>query len=461
MWNFELFADQTAAISETARITYREVSEESARLEVCLPGRCLVFCFCSNRIGSLLGYAAFLANRIVPVMVPADMDKDLVAHLIGTYRPAFLWLPDRMLGQFKYRPVWGSHGYSLLETGYEPTELFDGLALLLTTSGSTGSPKLVRQSYANIRSNAEVIADYLGITADERPITTLPMNYTYGLSIINSHWLKGATLLLTDRAVVERDFWTFFRENHASSFGGVPYTYEMLHRLRFFRMVLPSLTTMTQAGGKLSHELHRAFAEYAQANGKRFFVMYGQTEATARMAYLPHEKSLEKCGSMGMAIPGGKFELIDADGDRISEPETTGELIYYGPNVTMGYAECRADLAKGDENHGRLATGDMAWRDRDGYYYIVGRQKRFLKIFGNRVNLDETECLLKSIIPECACTGTDDHMIVFITEADRVQEVHQFIAGKTRINSAAFEVKVIAEIPKSQAGKTAYAKLNG
>jgi acyl-coenzyme A synthetase/AMP-(fatty) acid ligase len=335
------------------------------------------------------------------------------------------------------------------------------LALLLTTSGSTGSPNLVRQSYENIEANTASIVEYLELTEQERPITTLPMEYTYGLSIVNSHLAAGACVLLTTKTLMQKEFWSFFRDQRATSFGGVPYTYEMLKRLRFFGMNLPSLQTMTQAGGKLSAELHREFAEFAQTNGRRFFVMYGQTEATARMSFLPHRRSLEKCGSIGIAIPGGEFSLVDEQRGVITAPDVIGELVYKGRNVTLGYAESGDDLIKGDENGYALATGDLARRDADGFYYIVGRKKRFVKIFGNRVNLDDAERLIQAAFPDlgCACAGRDDHMAVFITDPGQAAAVRRFIAAKTGINPAAFAVTPIQAIPKNAAGKTLYSRL--
>jgi acyl-coenzyme A synthetase/AMP-(fatty) acid ligase len=287
------------------------------------------------------------------------------------------------------------------------------------------------------------------------------MNYTYGLSIINSHIWVGATILITDKSLMQKEFWSFFKEQKATSFGGVPYTYEMLRKLRFMRMDLPSLRTMTQAGGKLTPELHEEFAEYAKSNGKKFVVMYGQCEATARMGYLPSEMAVEKKGSMGVAIPGGRFTLIDVNGEKITQPFVTGELVYDGKNVTLGYAECGADLIKGDERHGHLQTGDMAQFDEDGCYYIVGRKKRFLKIYGNRVNLDEVDRLIKGKFDEidCACAGVDDHMYIFLNESGREDEVKSFVSEKTKLNPAAFKTVVIDEIPKNDAGKTLYREL--
>ena len=443
----------TAVVTDDGReVSYAELKQMTDEWAAKVPQRSLVFLLVGNNLDSLVAYVACLNHGIVPLMLDAKIDGQLLQRFIEIYRPDFIW---RL----------GSEGY-VLEEGLRTSDfrhpaLFEDLALLLTTSGSTGSPKLVRQSYRNINANTASIVEYLRLDSTERPITTLPMNYTYGLSIVNSHLTVGATILLTEKSIMQREFWNFFTEQGATSFGGVPYTYEMLDKLMFFRRNLPSLRTMTQAGGKILPTLHQKFAEYAKREGKNFVVMYGQCEATARMSYLPPERALDKVGSMGIAIPGGRFSLIDVDGRAINEPDITGELVYDGANVTLGYAECADDLSKGDERHGRLVTGDMARRDTDGFYYIVGRKKRFLKIFGNRVNLDETERLIKGAFPDldCACGGIDDKMTIFITDETQVQSIRDFVAEKTHLNFTAFDVRPIVSIPKNESGKTLYSEL--
>jgi acyl-coenzyme A synthetase/AMP-(fatty) acid ligase len=468
VWSFETHPERVAAIDDTgAQITHGQLAELAGAVRGVVPGRQLIFCLCSTTLGSLAGYAVFLENRVVPLLLGAGLDRALLGRLAEAYRPAFFWAPQALvaaLGETAHvvgPPVLSAHGHALLRTRYAPVPLYDELAVLLSTSGSTGSPHVVRQSYGNLAANAASIVEFLGIDADERPITTLPMEYSYGLSIINAHLRAGATVLVTPRTLVEKEFWSFFKRERATSFGGVPYTYTMLKRLRFFTMDLPSLRTMTQAGGRLSPELHREFAEHARATGRRFFVMYGQTEATARMSYLPPERSLEKCGSIGIAIPGGEFSLIDGEGGTITQPEVTGELVYRGPNVTLGYADSGDDLSKGDDNGQALATGDMARRDADGYYYVVGRKKRFIKIFGNRVNLDEVEQLIQSAFPgpDLACVGRDDQVVIFLVNDHVAADVRRFIAGKTALHPSAFRVTSISAIPKSSAGKTLYAQL--
>jgi Acyl-CoA synthetases (AMP-forming)/AMP-acid ligases II len=460
---FKNFGSNVAVIDELyGSITYDELFKRADEIYSKIGKRCLVFSLCENTIESVAGYIAFLNNKIVPLLLSSKLDMELLKLLINTYNPDYMWMPTENVSDFEdMEVIFTQENYSLLKTGLSSGELFEELGLLLTTSGSTGSPKLVRQSYTNIKSNTESIIEYLKIDESERPITTLPMNYTYGLSIINTHLYAGATLLMTDKSLMQKDFWDFFVAQGATSFGGVPYNYEILNKLHFFRKDLPSLRYMTQAGGKLMPELHRKFAEYAEEQGKKFIVMYGQTEATARMAYLPAEKSLEKYGSMGIAIPGGRFELIDVDGNVITEPETVGELVYYGANVTLGYAEKKEDLALGDERQGCLVTGDMAKFDKDGYHYIVGRKKRFLKIFGNRVNLDETERLIKGRFEDVdvACAGVDDKMHVYITSEKFGDDIRAFLADKTHLNISAFEIRVIDEIPKNDSGKILYSDL--
>jgi acyl-coenzyme A synthetase/AMP-(fatty) acid ligase len=456
--NLDQYAEQTALVQDDQKsVTFKQMSMQSDALASCVSDRTLVFILCSNMIASVIGYVGFLRNDLVPVLVDSELDSELLEKLIGTYEPSYIWAPNKRIKDLKGYSVYTYDDYSLLRTSYPiEVDLHPELGLLLTTSGSTGSPKLVRQSYRNIEANTESIIEYLGITSSDRPITTLPMSYTYGLSIINSHLEAGATLLMTEYTLMQKEFWDFLKREKATTFGGVPYTYQMLDRLRFFSMDLPSLRYLTQAGGKLSYDLSMKFASKAKEKGIDFIVMYGQTEATARMSYLPAQRAIDKCGSMGIAIPGGEFWLQDEQGERIEDAEVVGELVYRGDNVTLGYAECKADLALADERNGILVTGDMAKRDSDGFYYIVGRKKRFIKIFGSRVNLDETERLLLDKGYVCACAGIDDLMSVYTENEGKEEEIRKVVSSLLNLNISAFKVKYILSIPKNEAGKTLY-----
>ena len=451
------------------QLTYNVFLSDCDKLISSLTSRRLLFLVCNNCLEALVAYIGALRKGIVPVMINAGIDGQLYRHLYEQYKPAYVYAPsgwsaiEEDVDKGSFTLIQEYRSFVLYGTDCnDDYELYPGLALLLTTSGSTGSPKLVRQSYENIDSNADSIAKYLGIVATDRAIITMPMSYTYCLSIINSHLLMGASLVMNDYSVIQREFWTLFKESKPTTLGGVPYIYDQLKKLRFGRMDLPSLRYITQAGGKLSKEMAEEFNEICESKGIQLIVMYGQTEATARMAYLPWEHAKEKAGSMGIAIPGGEFSLIDVDGNVINEPDVVGELVYRGPNVTLGYAEGYRDLVLGDERQGVLVTGDMAKRDKDGFYYIVGRKKRFLKMYGNRVNLDEVEGLLKKEGYNCVCAGVDDHLKVYITVED--DDVHKNILGflsKTLgFVQKSFQVVVIDEIPRNESGKVLYSALN-
>ncbi|MCT9844213.1 AMP-binding protein [Leclercia adecarboxylata ATCC 23216 = NBRC 102595] len=429
-------------------LTWGELTMRVQTLAESIPPRCLVFIFCKNQCDTVMGYLACLKQNAVALMLDADLDDTMVQSLIDTYHPAFLWREDE-------------GAFSLHATGLTPFPLHDDLALLMTTSGSTGSPKLVRLSQRNLESNATSIANYLAIDAHERGLVSLPLNYVYGLSIVNSHLKAGATLLLTGASVMQREFWQFVRDERASSLAGVPYTWEMLKKLRFMRMDLPDMRTMTQAGGKLAPALVKEYTDFAEQHGKRFVVMYGAAEATSRMAWLAPEFAQRKNGTIGQPVPGGEFILLDAGGGIITTPDTEGELVYQGENVALGYAERGSDLALGDRFQGTLHTGDIARVDAEGFYTIVGRKKRFLKIFGNRVGLDDMETLVKSAFPElsCACDGRDDLLCIFITDAAFENTVKQYAAAKSQLHHSAFCVITLDEIPKNAAGKTLYHRL--
>lgn len=464
MWNLDKFKDSTAVITEQGgQISYAELDTLCKALTSNVKKRCLVFHLCANEIGSLVGYVGFLKAKIVPLMLNAEIDFTLLKNMMKIYLPAYLNVPSALAEKFpEFKGIYTHSNYTLLKTNFDKSyALNDELALALPTSGSTGSPKLVRQSYKNLKANTKSIVEYLGLDESERAITSLPMNYNYGMSVINTHLWVGASLILTNKSVMQKEFWQQMKEFKATSLAGVPYTYEMLDKLRFFNMNLPHLRYMTQAGGKILPDLHHKFAKWAKEKGKKFIVMYGATEATARMGYLPAQKSLEKCGAMGIAIPNGKFWLTDANGKAITTPQSVGELVYEGDNVCLGYAECGDDLCKGDEFKGKIFTGDMAKFDDEGFYYIVGRKKRFLKIYGNRISLDESERLIRAEFSdlECACVGTDKMMIIYTTNSKQNEKIVEFLAQKTNLNKAAFNVKNIKEIPRNAAGKILYDEL--
>lgn len=461
--NIDKHKENSLAVIDSAgdKLRYGELTKFSKELKRVFPSRSLVFVLAGNDVGGIAWSIGLLGAGVVPLLLNPKIDPELLERLNEIYEPGYVCLSNRDAGQFVFEQKLTCFNYSLLKTGKNNYPLNEQLSHLLPTSGSTGSPKLVRHSYENVEASALNISTFFKLKSEDRPLLVLPLYYTMGLSIVFSHLYVGATILATDLNMTQREFWTFLKEEKATSFTGVPYSFEILRMMRFFKMDLPDLELLTQGGGKLSQELNLLFVEYAQKTGKRWIATYGQTEGTARMAYLPPEYALLKSGSIGKAVPNGELFLVDNGGNVIKGNNQEGELCYRGKNVTLGYASCKEDLKLGDTRNGCLKTGDLAYRDEDGFYYIVGRTGRFLKLFGIRVGLDECEHIVKSKYPiECACVGTDKKMIVYITDLRYRELVKGELVDKTGIVASAFEVRVIQEIPKNEVGKILYKMLD-
>lgn len=446
-WNL-IEQDRAALIDQNGTvITYKELQEKINDFKKLInsTNKQLGLVLCQNRSEDVIAYLSALQHKDAIILVDEKMNSSLLKNIINTYRPD--WIATKLhLDDAHYvreRDIF-------IRKKRLERNIYPDLALLLATSGTTGSVKFVRLSYENLAANAASIAEYLQLDETERPILTLPMQYSYGLSVINSHLHVGATLLLTNETILSKAFWQFFKEGEATSFAGVPYTYEMLKRLRFERMTLPSLRTFTQAGGRLSPTLVEHFHKIALNNGQKFYVMYGQTEATARISYVPPERLHEKTNSIGIAIPNGELSL----------DEVTSELIYKGPNVMLGYAECSADLEKGDECKGVLYTGDLATVDYDGYFSIIGRRKRFLKIFGLRISLDEVERAIEHEFQlTVACTGTDEKMKVVVEDETKIADIKDMVVKKYGLHHSAFTVLAVEKIPRLANGKIDYEQI--
>lgn len=454
--------DKLALIdNEESRVTYGELAELMKNVGAQVEPRSLIFMLCKNTVGSMAGYLGFVEHEAVPVTLNAKIDNELLVNLLSIYTPAYVWCPVEEADRLEYEKVYECYGYVLLKTGNEIYPMNDKLQLCMTTSGSTGSPKLVRYKKGNLEANAKNVAIAFGWTEAERPICDLGMQYTMGLNVINTHLYVGATVLLTTYNLMSGEFWDYIRKERGTNFTGVPFSYDIFYRLHFDRMDLPDLHTLSQGGGKLTDARFIQLAEYAQRTGKRFIPSFGTTETSARMACLPAELALTKTGSIGRAIPEGELFLIDENGKVLTDPVAEGEMCYKGPNVTMGYAVCKEDLLKDDEFKGEYHTGDLARRDEDGCYFVTGRLSRFLKLLSYRVSLDQSERLIQQEFGiECACAGTDQRMNIYITDENKKNDVLEFISRKTGLFKNQFKVFVVPEIIRNDSGKIRYKEMD-
>ncbi|MGZ2260294.1 AMP-binding protein [Roseobacter sp. A03A-229] len=429
--------------------------------------------FCVLEDGTALSYrdlvektdafqARLSAGQGLMLLRAAPLPETVIALLAALQSavPVLLTAPDKpeedagLMDSFPFR-----YGYDpqtdALEVfeGGADVELHPDLALMLSTSGSTGAAKSIRLSHGNIASNAAAIADYLGLTPEDRAPTNLPPYYSYGLSVITSHLAAGASLMFTGRTVLEAEFWAAFDAQRCTSFAAVPHVIDMLEKSPHRTADRPALRYATQAGGKLAPARVAEIAARAQQEGWDFFVMYGQTEAAPRMAYLPPHEAATHPDCIGLPIPGGAFALIDADGTEITEPEVTGELVYRGPNVMMGYATGPADLARGPELDA-LHTGDMALRTAEGFYKIVGRKSRFIKPFGLRISLDEVDAWL-SAQGHAALSGPGrgERLWLLVTPGEDAGALRQAVAGWLTIPASEISTVEVAELPLRANGK--------
>jgi acyl-CoA synthetase (AMP-forming)/AMP-acid ligase II len=402
----------------------------------------VVFALTATTVPAVARYlGALRAGRPVALLDP-DLARPALLDLVTRFEPAVVTGIDAEppVGYSADKDVW------VRDSPAAPVH--PDLGLLLTTSGSTGNPKLVRLSRDALLANTEAIVASLGITADEVAVTTLPLFYSYGMSVLNSHLLAGATVVLERGGLLQRDFWSVLTEHGVTSLAAVPYQYEMLRRLRFDPAKYPSLRTLTQAGGRLRAELVTDFAGRMASVGGRLVVMYGQTEAAPRMAALPAERIAGKLGSAGLPLPGGSFSIED------------DEVVYRGPNVMMGYADTAADLAKPDELHGVLRTGDLGRVDDEGFLFLTGRVKRIGKVFGVRVNLDDVERELAGHGAVAAVAGDDKlHIFVEGADADRARSVRGELAGFLGTHFSGLDVRGIEALPLLPTGKVDYRSL--
>ncbi len=454
--------DNIALITDNGqKITYYELHKIMSEFSGIIRTRSLVGIITSNSLGSIISYISCIHNRDVVILMKEDIRDDFLKMYISEYCINYLWLPDCWqidnIGNRISRFVYSKFGYSLYEISPEIKKKSDELALLLSTSGTTGGLKLVRLSYNNILSNTRAIIEYLNITENDTAITSLPMSYTYGLSIINTHLYAHATLLITDKKIYCREFWDFFRNNGATTISGVPYMYQMIRKLGIMKKDIPSLNTITVAGGKISMEDEDYYIEYSKKYNKKFIVMYGQTEATARISYRPYEKMCGKRGSIGIAIPGGEMWLEDTYGNRIKSPNTRGEIVYSGENVSLGYAESYIDLNRGNDLNKILHTADIGYFDEDGYFYVISRKDRCIKINGIRIDLDDMENKLRTKYPEykikCSCEKCFDYNLLkrikieisvnehALLQTERVEEMKEYISEYFSISRKLFTVE--------------------
>lgn len=423
-------------------LTYDRLAALASELAARLPAeKCLVFLYARNDIGSVSGFLASLAAGHAVALLDPDLPLASKRQLEDLYQPKIIMNRNR----FDVRKT-------------STAVLHRDLAVLLSTSGSTGDAKFVRLTLANLQTNAASIASTLRIAPGDVAAGHLPIHYSYGLSVLLSHLVCGAKIVLTASGLMDRDFWPRMREQQVSHFPGVPFHYEMLLRLGLARVGLSNLRTLTQAGGHLALAAREKAYRFMDERGGRFYVMYGQTEASPRIATLDHYDFARFSGTVGRAVPGGRLVVRDEAGRDLGAGQD-GYVWYEGPNVMMGYAESSADLSRGDELGGVLPTGDIGWLSVDGHLTITGRAKRMGKVYGLRVNLDEIERFVKIVHEASAVVQRGEKVRVFLAgegAAEASDSLRSRFVERFTLPLTAYEFSVVDSIPATGRGKTDY-----
>jgi len=449
------------ALVETAsgtRLSYRELASlvRAVGADLAADRKRLIFVVGSRQRSSVIAYlSAIEAGHAVAWIDPALPDRSF-DRLLATYEPELVVPSTGRAGQRPVPESLSEDRHSTLGRVWHARSpaaahpIHPDLACLLATSGTTGSTKLVRLSRTNLAANASAIVGALGLSADDVAITSLPIAHAFGLSVLDSHLVAGSTVVLDESSILQPDFWRVMRDERVNSLAGVPLTFELLRRLDPAQILPETVTSMIQAGGRLHPDHVAFFRDLMAARGGSFRVMYGQTEATARISVWPEITPLDKVASVGRVIPDGE----------ISIDEATGEIRYRGPNVMMGYAESRADLARpGDLRE--LATGDLGHLDEDGFLFVTGRTKRIAKLAGCRINLDDVEAMLVGM--SAAAVEIDGRLAVFVEApggGDQI-DIRERLIETLDLDPALLRVTTIEALPRSSAGKVLYTCLTG
>jgi long-chain acyl-CoA synthetase len=427
-------------------------------------------------------YLGILRAGLVCVPLPPKLPSQDFEYVVSSTEPSFVFVESRLASALPLEVVSGqvvsdtpvvlpnnSVSLSLAElqvngtpSGSLCTVGADDLAALMFTSGSTGKPRGVMVSHGNIIANTGSIIEYLSLTAGDRIMTVLPLHYCFGTSLLHTHLRVGGTVVLDPRFMYPEVVLQRMQETRCTGFAGVPSHFQiLLRRSKLAKMEFPYLRYVQQAGGQLAPafivELRNAL------QGKQIFIMYGQTEGTARLSYLPPKFLDSKLGSIGKGIPGVRLTVVNHAGVPAS-PGETGEIVAEGDNIGLGYWRDEVETAR-CFRHGKLYTGDLATVDQDGFVYIVDRSKDFLKCGGKRVSCRYLENILLAhpSLLEAAVIGEPDEVlgeaaVAFVVARDpkaptNIDQLITYCKEQLPLQLVPKRFVVLQSLPKNSSGK--------
>ncbi len=444
------------------KLTYKDLLIELNKIKKKVNQRSLILIISENSIGSLIAYIFCIINNHAAIIVDSKTKKKDILKIFKNYKPNYIFLSKKNESIFhrKCEEKYSFYNEILLKNkSIKKINLNKNLSLLLSTSGSMGTIKFVKLSKSNLKNNTDSIIKYLKIQKNDCAITNLPISYSYMLSVINTHLEKGGSIIVINNSLIEKNFWKVFKKNKITSFNGVPYAYEILSKIGLKNIRIKTLRYLTQAGGKLEETNIREIIKFCDNNDLKFYSMYGQTEASPRISYLKPEYLKKKIGSIGKGIPGNNIYLVDEYGKKILKPFKQGELICEGKNVFMGYSKNFKDLKFDNTNQFKLATGDLGYFDKDGFYFITSRKNKIAKIFGNRVDLGALENLMRKKGYKIACHSDDKKIFIYMEKNYEKKRLINIISKITTFSVRSFEVIKLKYFPRTPNKKISYNEL--
>ena len=460
--NFKKFGKKKAIVFKGKGISYFDL-EKFYKKNNFFEKNSLVLLLNDNSIESIMFYILIMKLKNVSLMIlESNSNEKSILEILKNYQLNYIIIPQKKIEYINNKSnLLLKFGHFLVfdNQNYKVKSINPHNKLMLTTSGSLGSSKFVSLSLQNLKFNSNQIVDYLNIKKEDNVITTMPISYSYMLSIINTHFEVGATIHINSNSIFQREFWDYFKKKRINSFSGVPYHFQILEKNNFKFLNTQQIKYITCAGGKLDEKIIKKIYNFCHKKRIKFYSMYGQTEASPRISYLPHNYLKEKPSSIGKGMKGTKIWLEDEKGKKINKVNKIGELVCAGKNVFNGYCSSRKDLTKKINKKKFLKTGDLAFYDEDKFFFICGRKSRIAKIFGIRINLDELEKRLSSEKKTVVCKSNGNKIYLFTRSKVNKKKLIEAAEEVTMQNRSAFEIITLNKFPMTNSGKIKYSSL--
>ena len=461
--NFKSYEKNIALSDGSQKITYKKLILICNEINQKIKKNSLLLIFAGNNIGSIISYIFSQRYGFPSILINEEYEKKEIVNLIKIYKPEYIFSEKKHFQKFKknsFYQYFNFLNFNLYKTKIKSsTKVHKNISLLLPTSGTMGTSKIVKLSKENLKFNTDSIINYLKINQKNKTITNLPISYSFMLSVINTHLESGAFIYVTHNSIIQKKFWEDFNLYEIDSFNGVPYSYEILLKLKLEKVFRgQKIRYFTQAGGGLEKEKLRKILKFSKRNKIKFYSMYGQTEASPRISYLNPKYSLKKIGSIGKPIKNTQMWLENENNTKITEPYKKGEIIFKGKNIFVGYAKNIKDLQH-SESIKVLKTGDIGFFDKQKFFYITGRKNRICKIFGTRIDLNELELKLKKIKFDVCCVSKDNNIFAAYTKNYNNKKLQKLISNFTRQSTNNIFCERFKSLPRNKSNKIDFSKI--